>query len=98
MNRMLQTGVLTAMLLGGIVAHAGAATIIFDNSSRGDFQSGRAAAFSPLAAITVSGATDISQIGVMVDLNSNGNLKFVIFNLDTLALLFSTGSQAFVDD
>jgi PEP-CTERM motif len=93
-----RVGVLTAMLFGGLVAQAAAAPIIFDNSSREDFQSSRIPEFSPLADITVSAATDITQIGVLVDLNSNGNLKFLIFNLDTHALLFSTGPEAFVDN
>jgi hypothetical protein len=73
------------------------AGIIFDNSSRGDFQSNRGAADSPIAAITVSAATSINQIGAMLDPSSNGDLKFVIFDLGNSTLLFQTGSQAFVD-
>ena len=73
------------------------AGIIFDNSSRGDFQSNRGAGNSPIAAITVSAATSINQIGAMLDPSSNGNLKFVIFDLGTSTLLFQAGPQAFVD-
>ena len=73
------------------------AALIFDNSSRGDFQSGRGPEFSPLAAITVSTNVDISQIGAMVDLNSDGNMRFLIFNLDTNALLLATPSAPYTD-
>src|SRR5262249_34655618 len=89
----------TVAILGiAISAIPASGALILDNSSRGDFQSGRVAEFSPLAAVSVAGATSINQIGAMVDLNSAGNLKFVIFNLDTLALLFSTGSSAYADN
>jgi hypothetical protein len=46
----------------------------------------------------VSVATDITQIGVLNDLTSDGHLKFLIFDSTTNTLLFETGSQAFVDD
>lgn len=74
------------------------ASLLFDNVSRADFTSVRGAGNSPLAAITVSAATNIDQIGARVDLGADGNLKFLIFNLDTTALLFSTGSTAYTDD
>ena len=74
------------------------ADLLFDNSSRADFTSSRSAGTSPLAAITVSTSTTIDQIGAMVDLSLDGNMKFLIFNLNTRALLFSTGSSAYVDD
>ena len=73
------------------------AALIFDNSSRGNFQSIRVAESSPLAAITVSTNVDIGQIGAMVNLASNGNMRFLIFNLDTLALLLSTPSAPYAD-
>jgi hypothetical protein len=73
-------------------------TLIFDNAVRGDFQTIRDPESSPVAAITVSGATTINAIGALVDLNSAGNLKFLIFDLDSSVLLFSTLSQAFADD
>jgi hypothetical protein len=89
---------LTAALLLVATSHGRAGQLLFDNSSRADFTSSRGAESSPLAAITVSTSTSIDQIGAMVDLNSNGDLKFLIFNLDTHQLLFSTGSTAFVDN
>jgi hypothetical protein len=76
---------------------SGQAAIIFDNSSRGDAQSNREAENSSIAAITVSAPTSIGQIGAMLDPSGNGNLRYVIFNLGTSALLFQTGPQAFVD-
>jgi hypothetical protein len=39
----------------------------------------------------------IDQIGVMADLNGAANLKFLIFNLLSSTLLFSTGPQSFAD-
>src|SRR5262245_313256 len=83
------------MMVGG---RAEATSIIFNNVSRFDFQSSRVAEFSPLADITVAAPTVITEIGVYNDLASNGNLKFLIFNLDTNALLFQSAPQAFVDD
>ena len=83
-------------LLLGVCGHA--ATLLFDNASRGDFQSNRGAAVSPIAAITVSSDTVIGQIGALVDLNSAGNMKFLIFDFTTNNLLFSTGSQLFADN
>ena len=53
---------------------------------------------SPLAAITVSAPISINQIGARVDLDSSGNLKFVIFDLTSRGLLFATGPTAYTDD
>jgi hypothetical protein len=88
---------LVALALTSIAGSASAA-LLFDNVSRADFTSQRVAGSSPLAAITVAGSTTINQIGARVDLSGNGNLKFVIFDLGSDALLFSTGSEAFADD
>lgn len=87
--------VVALMVLG---ARAEAASIIFDDVSRLDFFSNRAAGNSPLADITVSAATVITEIGVYNDLTADGNLKFLIFNLDTNTLLFQSATQAFVDN
>lgn len=97
MKQRLLVGVAAAMLVGATATGADA-SIIFDNASRGDFLSSRGAGDSPLAAITVSVATGIDQIGVMNDLDTNGNIKFLIFDLTSTSLLFSTGAQAFVDN
>jgi PEP-CTERM motif len=90
--------VLSAGCLALGIAQLAQATIIFDNSARQDFTSNRSAEGSPLAAITVAAPTQINQIGAMVDLSGNGNLKFLIFNLGTSALLFESVPIAFVDD
>jgi len=74
------------------------ASVIFDDSARQDFTSGRAAGNSPLAAITVSAPVGIDQIGAMVDLNAAANIKFLIFDLNSATLLFSTTSAAYTDD
>src|SRR5262245_39019216 len=87
------------LLVGFAVALLPAnAALIFDNGSRGDFQSNRVAAFSPVAAITVSSSVAIDQIGAQGDLNSNGNMRFLIFNLDTQALVLATASNAYNDN
>lgn len=98
MKNTLRAGVVTICAWAAIAGSAQASTIVFNDVSRFDFQSGRGPEFSPLAAITVSAATTIDEIGVYNDLNSNGNLEFLIFNLDTATLLFKSASQAFVDD
>src|SRR2546426_1276073 len=75
------------------------ATLLFDDISRAnsspprDLERG-----SPLAAITVSVLTSINQIGARMDLNSSGNLKFLIFDLNSHGLLFGTGPTAYADD
>jgi hypothetical protein len=74
------------------------AAIIFNNVARQDFTTNRGIGDSPLAIINVSAATTINQIGAYVDLASAGNLKFLIYNATTNALLFSTGPVAFADD
>jgi hypothetical protein len=89
MKRLITVWVCGAMLLAWNTQSQ--AAIIFDNSSRGDFLSNRVAGNSPVAAITVSTPTSINQIGAMLDPSSNGNLKFLIFNLETSALLFQSG-------
>ncbi len=76
---------------------ARADALLFDNGP-GNFTSSRNSGDSPLARITVTVPTTITQIGVRVDLGTSGNIKFLIFNANTSALLFQSGAQAFVDD
>lgn len=94
--------VLRALLIASalvfVAADPSQAGLLFDDASRADFTSTRSAGDSPLAAITVSAPTAINQIGALVDLNADGNLKFLIFDLNSHALLFSTGSTAYLDD
>jgi hypothetical protein len=98
MRRALPIATFAVIAVASTAAAVQASPIIFDNVSRADFTSGRPAGNSPLAAITVSSSIDIDQIGVHTDLDANGSLKFVIFNLGTDALLFATPAQAFVDN
>src|SRR5215831_17907174 len=90
--------ILIASALVFVVAGPSQAALLFDDVSRADFTSTRPAENSPLAAITVSAPVAINQIGALVDLNSAGNLRFLIFDLNSHALLFSTGSTAYADD
>lgn len=73
------------------------AQVLFDNLARRDFGSSRGIGDSPIAQITVSSATDINQIGAHWDPSGSGNIKFLIFNLGTSSLLFSTASAGFTD-
>jgi hypothetical protein len=67
------------------------ATIIFDDSNFNGASS-RDAGFSPLSRITVTAPTDIEDIEVLVDLNSAGNLKFVVYDTLTANFLLITGA------
>jgi PEP-CTERM motif len=98
MKDTLRAGAVAVLALVAIEGRAQASPIIFNDLAREDFQSVRGAGSSPLADITVSVATSIDQIGVHNDLSSDGNLKFLIFDLDSHALLFQSGPQAFVDN
>ena len=89
---------IAALLTMSVASIAHASPIIFNDVSRFDFQSMRGAGTSPLAIINVSAPTFIDQIGVYNDLNSDGNLEFLIFNANTNALLFQSASQLFIDD
>jgi PEP-CTERM motif len=90
------------VLLGSLafsVSLAAYATIIFDNSSvASGFFSFRGAGSSPLALIDVAHPTAINQIGVLADLDSNGDLRFLIFDNGIQALLFDSGTVAFIAD
>jgi hypothetical protein len=90
--------ILAGALLGAVSSPSQAGPIIFDNSSTMNFSSPRGPGGNPLAAITVAAPTLIGQIGVMTDLNSAGDVRFVIFDLDTTALMFATAAQSFADD
>ncbi len=76
---------------------AGAATLVFDSYSVPSAFSNRSAESSPGSYIQVATTTDISNIAVFNDLAGAGNLKFVIFDASTNALLFSTAT-AVADD
>jgi len=97
MNRF-RSGTVAVFTWVVIAGCAEASPIIFNDISRFDFSSSRGAGDSPIAAISVASATSNNKIGVYNDLNANGNLKFLIFNLDTTALLFQSAPQAFVDN
>ena len=92
---------LAGVLAAGIMACAGSAAnavVVFDNIDLTGQASTRIAASSPGALVSVAANITINQIAVRNDLNSNGNLKFLIFDHATHALLFNSGSTAFVDN
>jgi hypothetical protein len=93
--RLQKLAALAALALGA--ATQANAQVIFDNVSRWDFQTIRGAGNSPLASITVAGATQINRIGAHWNPDANGNIRFLIFNLGTSALLFNSGPKAFTD-
>jgi hypothetical protein len=80
------------------IASTANAALIFDNADPSQQASNRSAESSPGALISVSVDTTINQIAVKNDLNENGDLRFLIFDHDSHALLFDSGAQSFVDD
>jgi hypothetical protein len=75
------------------------ADLLFDDVSRANLNPFRdLTQGSPLAAMTVSVPTSINQISARMDLSSSGNLKFLIFDLNSHALLFGTGPTLYVDN
>lgn len=91
-------GLAATTLLGAALSPAHAQLLI--DSFDSDRLSGsiRGAGNSPLALVTVDRPTDLGAIGVRVDLDSPGNLRFVIFDAGTSSLLFASKAQAFADD
>ena len=91
-----------SIIAGGLIfcgAPAANAGLIFDNINLPGSVSTRSAGSSPGAQIVVGAANiTINQIAVRNDLNSNGNLKFLIFDHTNHALLFDSGPKAFVDN
>lgn len=73
------------------------AALIFDDPSSNN-QSDRSAGSSPLSHITVSQAVTIDQIAVLVDLDADGDLKFVVYNGSSASFDLITTAKAFVDD
>lgn len=69
----------------------------FDNVSVYNFLSSRSAGSSPLAAITVGSTQQLNQISAYLDPASSGDLKFLVFDLGTRDLLFSTAAASFTD-
>jgi hypothetical protein len=73
------------------------AALVFGDSSS-DGVSSRGSGDSPLSSLTVSQNTSIDQIGVLVDLNSDGNLKFLIDDASSNTFSLITPAKAFTDD
>jgi hypothetical protein len=73
------------------------AALVFGDSSTGGFGT-RGPGDSPISTLTVSQNTSINQIGVLVDLNSDGDLKFVINDASSNSFVLITPAKAFTDD
>jgi hypothetical protein len=88
-----------ALALASLTAAPSQAQLLIDSFDDDIlFASNRGAGSSPLARVTVSGPTTINQIGVRVDLETTGNIRFVIFNDNTNTLVFASAPQGFADD
>ncbi|MFZ1009727.1 MAG: hypothetical protein WAN65_23010, partial [Candidatus Sulfotelmatobacter sp.] len=73
------------------------AALVFGDSSS-DGVSSRGPGDSPISSLSVSQNTSINQIGVLVDLNSDGDLKFLIDDATSNTFLLITPAKAFTDD
>jgi len=73
------------------------AAIIFEPSPATGIST-RGAGSSIMTRFEVTADTAINGIGIETDLESDGNMNFVIFNSLTGALLYQSGSTAFIDD
>jgi hypothetical protein len=78
-------------------ARTAQAALVFGDSSTGGTSS-RNAGDSPISSLTVGQNTPINQIGVLVDLNSDGDLKFVINDATSNSFVLITAAQAVTDD
>jgi hypothetical protein len=97
--RLLRTTVAAVAL--GLLALSAApvrAQLLIDSLDLPDNFAGRIAGSSPLANVTVSAPVAITQIGARVRPTAAGNIKFLIFNGDTGALVFASASQALPND
>jgi len=95
---MLRLALIVMAVVLAVFSPASAAPL-FDDVSLANFTPHRdLTQGSPLAAITVSAPISINQIGARADLDSSGNLKFVIFDLTSRGLLFATGPTAYTDN
>lgn len=88
--------ILSVVAVGASTAEA--SSVVFDSFSGTVRANGRFAGSSPGSLIDVSISQTITNIAVRNDLNSNGSLKFLIFDHNDHSLLFESSSQAFTDD
>lgn len=87
-------------LLAAVAAAAPARADLLIDSFDSDIltASVRAAGSSPLAVVTVNLPMRLDGIGVRVDLDTIGAIRFVVFDVTHSSLLFASGPQTFADD
>ncbi|MCA9637973.1 MAG: hypothetical protein KC420_18220, partial [Myxococcales bacterium] len=92
-------GALLVALAGIPLEAAAAPVVVFDSFSGGSSATNRGAGSSPGSMITVSNNNHtLAQVAVLVDLNSGGNLKFVVFDHANHQLLYVSPPKFFADD
>lgn len=82
---------------GLAAASAGQAAVITHEDLDGSFRTFRSAGSAPVGRLTVGSSQTISGFGVDVDLDRNSDLKFLIFNSETGAILYQSAAKAFTD-
>jgi hypothetical protein len=80
-----------------LFATASNAALVFE-SDAATGSSNRSAQSGIMTRIEVSNTVHLTNFAVQMDLNTAGNVKFVIFNSLTGSLLFDSGVKAFADD
>lgn len=93
--KFLSNFLISAVSACGLMASASATTVTHDDPD--GFRTNRRPGDTPVGQLTVDAAQTISSFGIDVDLNSNGNLDFLIFNSTTGDLLYQSGPTAFTD-
>ena len=91
------TYLLSVLVLFGVLAPS-YSQILIDTFTPPGSASTRVAASSPGSYLSFANNVTIGTIGVKVDLNSAGNLRFLIFDHSTAALLYASAPKAFSDD
>lgn len=86
-----------AVVLSAALPGAAQADLLFV-SDAATGASNRSANSGILTRFEVAGPVHLTSIAVELDLATDGNMKFVIFNSVTGALLFDSGPKAFVDN
>ena len=80
---------LVCAAIGSLCSAVPAVAATITHEDAGGFRTTRGAGSAPVGRLTVSAPVTISDFGVDVDLNSNGNLNFLIFDSTSGAVLFS---------
>ena len=76
---------------------ASAVTVVHEDPGGNAFRTIRNTGSAPVGLLTVSSNQTISGFGVDVDINGNSDLKFLIFDSTTGAILYQSAATSFVD-